>query len=325
MISNAAIISNLPAVFAFVVTVLMLNACDVDGGDNMPRISDQGLFMLADANHHQAEDTAQVAAAVYNDGEPINLVGGDVFEARTATERVILKHGGPVAGSYAASLQIDDSVQDVFLKVVHAPLEAREDRWYPIDILVTDPGPGELVGKSATLSFPPAVTISGPPSGTVFSSINDVLQISWVPVNEGDIMRVLAAVDCTDGLATTSYGVVVDNEVQLDMGLDDGFEALSLDKFIYDLDTGSDTIKFVADAALALLQELLNQLSAGNIDPDFLLKIRGANPIESTCEIRLFLQRQRPGQFDVAFDGGSVTGSSSAETTVIYMPSQATN
>ena len=108
--------------------------------------------------------------------------------------------------------------------------------------------------------------------------------------------------------------------MQLDIDLDDGSEAISLNKFIYDLNAGSTHFKFISDAALVLLQELLNQLSAGNIDPDFLLKQREANPIESTCEIRLFLQRQRPGQFDVIFDGGRVTGSSSAEVIVIYQP-----
>ena len=49
--------------------------------------------MLADVNRHEGDDSAQVAAAVFNDGEPVNLVGGDLFEARTATERVLLKAG----------------------------------------------------------------------------------------------------------------------------------------------------------------------------------------------------------------------------------------
>jgi len=310
------------------VAAVILAGCEIDGGDNLPRVPDQGLFMLADANRHEAEDSAQVAAAVFNDGEPVNLVGGDLFEARTATERVLLKQGGPIDGSYAASLpvdEVDDSVQDVFLDVVHLPLEAREDRWYPIDLIGTDPGPGELVGKSSTLSFPPEVTLTGPIAGTVYSSINNVIDIGWDPVDEGDFMRVLAAVECTDGLATSSYGVVVDNNVQLDMDIDDGSEAISLDKFIYDDNFGSSTVQFISDAALVMLQELLNQLSAGNIDPDFLLKTRDANPIESTCEIRLFLQRQRLGQFDVAFDDGRVTGSTSAEVTVIYQPPVHTN
>lgn len=320
MISHVTLISKISAVSASIAIIFVLNACEIDGSDNLPRVPDQGLFMLADANRHEAEDSAQVAAAVFNDGEPVNMVGGDLFEARTATERVLLKQGGPVTGSYAASLPVDNSVLDVFLDVVHEPLEARKDRWYPIDLIGTDPGPGELVGKSSMVSFPPAVTITGPLSGTVYSRINDVIDIGWDTAGAGDFMRVLASVECTDGLATSSYGVVVDNNLQLDMDLDDGSEALSLDKFIYDDNLGSSTVQFISDAALVMLQELLNQLSAGNIDPDFLLKQREANPIESTCEIRLFLQRQRLGQFDVVFDDGRVTGSTSAEVTVIYLP-----
>jgi len=322
--SNAILINKISAICAGITTVLLLNACDVDGGDNLPRVPDQGLFMLADANRHEAEDSAQVAAAVFNDGEPVNMVGGDLFEAQTATERVLLKQGGPVTGSYAASLPVDDSVE-VFLNVVHLPLEAREDRWYPIDLIGTDPGPGELVGKSSVVSFPDAVTFTPPYPDAVYDSINDVINLNWAPLNAGDFMRVLASVECTDGLATSSYGVVVDNDVQLDMDLDDGSEAISMDKFIYDDNLGSSTVQFISDAALVMLQELLNQLSAGNIDPDFLLKTREANPIESSCEIRLFLQRQRLGQFDVAFDDGRVTGSTSAEVTVIYLPPVHTN
>ena len=324
MNSNAILINKISAICAGITTVLLLNACDVDGGDNLPRVPDQGLFMLADANRHEAEDSAQVAAAVFNDGEPVNMVGGDLFEAQTATERVLLKQGGPVTGSYAASLPVDDSVE-VFLNVVHLPLEAREDRWYPIDLIGTDPGPGELVGKSSVVSFPDAVTFTPPYPDAVYDSINDVINLNWAPLNAGDFMRVLASVECTDGLATSSYGVVVDNDVQLDMDLDDGSEAISMDKFIYDDNLGSSTVQFISDAALVMLQELLNQLSAGNIDPDFLLKTREANPIESSCEIRLFLQRQRLGQFDVAFDDGRVTGSTSAEVTVIYLPPVHTN
>ena len=154
----------------------------------------------------------------------------------------------------------------------------------------------------------------------VYTSITDTIDLSWIQGdNVDDDMRVLSAIECTDGLATSSYGTVVDKTDVPSLDFDDGVEPISLDKFIYDLDQGSDTIRFLSDAALALVQELLNQLSAGNIDPDFLLKQRNANPIESTCEIRLFLQRQRAGQFDAAFDSGSVTGSTSDEVTILYI------
>lgn len=324
MIFSPLFRARLPGYVAAVFLTVALMGCEIDGGDNLPRVPDQGLFMYAEANRHEAEDSAEVVAAVFDDGEAVNLVGGDVFEARTATERVLLTKAGLFDGSYAESLPVDNSVQDVFFNVVHEPLEARSIRWYPIDILNIDPGPGELVGKSAMVSFPQTVTINAPVADTIYNSVNDKIDLDWLAGN-GDNMRVLASVECTDGLATSSYGVIVDNEVEADISLDDGVHAILLDKFIYDLNLGSSTIKFASDATLVLLQELLNTLSAGNIDPDFLLKKRDANPIESNCEIRLFLQRQLNGQFDTAFDAGSVVGSTSAEVTVLYMPVATTN
>ena len=324
MITTTPISCSFPGITASVAVVVLLAGCEIDGGDNLPRVPDQGLFMYAEANRHEAEGSAEVVAAVFDDGEAVNLVGGDVFEARTATARVLLTKGGFFDGTYAESLPVDNSVRDVFFNVVHEPIEARADRWYPVDILNIDPGPGELVGKSAMVSFPQPVTINAPAMDTVYNSINDGINLDW-DLGNGDNMRVLASVECTDGLAKSSYGVVVDEEVEAGMGVDDGAHSIALDKFIYDLNLGSSTIKFVSDATLMLLQELLNQLSAGNIDPDFLLKQRNANPIESSCEIRLFLQRQLNGQFDIAFDAGTVVGSTSAEVTVLYLPPVAAN
>ena len=303
----------------FLLAVFTSSGCTIEGGDNQPRVPDQGLFIYAEANRHEAEDTADVVAAVFDDGEAVNLVAGDVIEARTGTERVLLTRAGFFDGSYAESLPVDNSVVDVFFNIVHEPLEARANRWYPVDILNIDPGPGELVGKSSKVSFPQPVVILSPVADTVYSSITDAVDLQWIS-DIGDRMRVLAAVECTDGLATSRYGVVVDEEVETGMDLDDGSQAVLMDRFIYDLNLGSSTIKFVRDAALVLLQNLLNKLSAGNIDPDFLLKKREANPINSNCEIRLFLQRQLRGQFDVTFDAGTVFGSTSAEVIIYYQP-----
>lgn len=314
----------LPGFLLIVFVAFTSSGCGIEGGDNQPRVPDQGLFIYAEANRHEADATAEAVAAVFDDGEPVNLVGGDVIEARTGTERVLLTRAGFFDGSYAESLPVDNSVVDVFFDIVHEPLEARANRWYPVDILNIDPGPGELVGKSSKVSFPQPVVIVSPVADTVYSSITDAVDLQWI-AGVGDRMRVLAAVECTDGLATSSYGVVVDEEVETGMDLDDGSQTVGMDRFIYDLNLGSSTIKFVSDAALVLLQNLLNKLSAGNIDPDFLLKKREANPINSNCEIRLFLQRQLKGQFDVAFDDGSVFGSTSAEVIIYYQPAVPVN
>ena len=320
MITSAASLSSrLSGVFTSTFLAFAFSGCEIQGSDNVPNVPDLGLFMYAEANRHEAEDTAQVAAAVFKDGDAVNLLGGDVFEAHTDSERVLLKEEGFYKDSYAASLPIDNSVQDVFFNVVHEPLEAREHRWYPIDLVYIDPGPGELVGKSATVSFPQPVTITGPLPDTVYTSVNDDIVIDWVEFNDGDTMRVLSAVECTDGLATSSYGTVIE------IGADIGSATISMDKFIYDTNLGSKAIVFITDAALVLLQETLNQLSSGNIDPNFLAKTVTANPINSICDIRLFLQRRRQGQFDVTFDDGTVFGSTSAEVTVTYYPSVTTN
>jgi len=312
VIASATSSVSVYKVLASLFLTYLLAGCDIDSGNNLPPVPDTGLVMYAEANLHESQDTAQIAAAVYKDGEPVGLVGGDVFEAQTDTQRVLLKDGGYYDGSYAASLVID-VVQDVFFNVVHEPIEAREDRWYPIDIINIDPGPGELVGKSATVSFPPEVTITGPVSGAIYTSIADIVDLSWVAIGAGDTMRVLSLVSCSDGLASSSYSTVVD------VADDDGLEAIALNRFIFDINEGSADIKFISDAAQALLQELLNKLSVGEIDPDFVARKVEANPISSDCEIRLFLQRQRKGVFDVSFDDGVVLGSRSAEVTVNYV------
>jgi hypothetical protein len=291
--------------------IYMLAGCDVDSSNNIPPVPSSGLVMYAEANLHESEETAQIAAAVYRDGEPVGLVGGDVFEARTTTQRVLLKDRGSYAGSYSAPLVLDD-VQDVFFNVVHEPVEARDDRWYPVDLLNIDPGPGELVGRSATVSFPPEVIITSPASGAIYNSPLDIIDLSWLAIGAGDTMRVLSFVSCSDGLRNSSYATAVD------IVDDDGLEAIALNNFIFDVNEGSAEIRFISDAAQALLQELLDQLSDGNIDPDFVARKVDANPIVSNCEIRLFLQRQRKGVFDASFDDGLVIGSRSAEVTVHY-------
>ena len=304
--------TNAYGVLGIVLLAYVLVGCDVDSSNNIPPVPTTGLVMYAEANLHESEETAQIAAAVYRDGVPVGLIGGDVFEARTTTQRVLLKDSGSYDGSYAAPLVLD-VVQDVFLNVVHEPVEAREDRWYPVDLLNLDPGPGELVGKTATVSFPPEVTITGPVSGDVYTGINDMVDLSWAAIGAGDTMRVLSFVSCTDGTRNSSYGTVVE------IADDDGQEAVELNKFIFDANEGSAEIRFISDAAQALLQQLLDQLSAGNIDPDFVSKKVEANPVSSDCEIRLFLQRQRKGVFDASFDDGLVIGSRSAEVTVNYV------
>lgn len=298
-----------------VVFIAVLGGCEFESNNNLEGVPDLGLFIYLEANRHEGNGDIQVAAAVFKDAQPINLVGGDVFQAHTDTNSTLLNKSGFYTGSYAGSLPVDDIENEVAVTIIHEPIQAREDRWYPIDLINIDPGPGELVGQSATAEFPPPVSITTPQPAIPFTSINDTINLNWVAAVQGDTMRVRAATTCENDLATSTYG----SEVLV--GEDDGVESIAMEYFIFDSADEFPVLDFISDIALYTLQQILNDLSAGRIDPDFFARKIPANPIESDCEIRLFLFRQRLGTFDTAFDSGSVIGSTSAELIIHYSPS----
>jgi len=294
--------------------IVALSACEFEGSNNLQGVPDQGLFIYLEANRHENGDIAQIAAAVFKDSEPLNAVGGDVFKASTNTSEVLLTEAGYYTGSYYSSLPISDVDQDVTLTIVHEPVLAREDRWYPVDVINVDPGPSELVGNSVTVTLPPPVVITTAQTATPYISISDSINLTWGEGGEGDTMRIRAATTCDNGLNVSTYGT------EVALGDDDGIETITMNNFIFDSAEEFPAITFIANVGLGMLQQVLNDLSAGKADPDFFARQLPANPIESDCEIRLFLFRQRNGVFDNAFDNGSVKGSTSAEFTIYYSP-----
>lgn len=299
-------------IFYYLSVILTVSGCEFESDSNVSGVPEYGLFVFIEANHHKNSRGAQIAAAVFKDGEPVDLVAGDVFKANTDTAGVLLTNRGSYPGSYAGTLPVNANVQNAQLTIVHEPVKAREGRWYPVDLINTDPGPGELVGKSATVEFPPEVTIIEPLIVTPVNGTDALILLRWEPVSEGDTMLIRSAIICDNGLAVQTYGT------EMSLGEDDGSETISMNNFIYDSNIDNPVITFITGVARAMLQELLNDLSAGNIDPDFFSRRAPVNPAESECDIRLFLVRQRQGTFDTAFDSGSVTGSTSAEVATIY-------
>jgi hypothetical protein len=292
-----------------------LTACEVEVDDNVPGVPPTGLFAAVGANQHSGEDTVQVATAIFSDGEPIDLVGGDVVQASTINDSILLLERGFFNGSYAANLPNSANLDQIEFSIVHEPIEARQNRWYPVDLINIDPGPGDLGGASATIELPPEPVITTPPGG-IFTSIDDIFDINWDPLPAGDIIKVRSAITCDDGFKTSTYGTVA----TLADDSDDGSEGIRLDQFIYDLTSNDPQIDFITEEARAMLAELLSQLSNGVIDETFLANIAPVNPVTSECEIRLFLFRQRPGSFVSATTNGTIFGSRSAELTITYTP-----
>ena len=307
-----------PATKTLTIVVLLaaIVGCEFESNNNLEGVPDLGLFIYLEANHHEDNDVAQIAAAVFKDAQSINLVGGDIFQAHTDTNNILLNKSGFYTGSYAGSLPVNDLDTEVAVSIVHEPTDAREGRWYPYDTIQIDPGPGELVGNSATATFPPPVIIATQLPAVAFTSITDIIDLTWIPAGEGDTMRVRTATTCDNGFNISTYGT------EVLVGEDDGNESIAMNNFLFDASEQFPALIFLADIAVSMLQQVLNDLSGGRIDPNFFARKLPANPIESDCEIRLFLFRQRQGTFDTAFDSGSVIASTSSELTFYYSPNQ---
>jgi len=296
-----------------------LSACGFEDSNNVPGVPATGLFAAVAANQHSGEDSTQVAVAIFDDGEPINLVGGDVVRASTSAESILLLDRGFYKGSYVANLPNTANLDQINLSIVHEPVEARQNRWYPADLINIDPGPGELVGSSATINLPPEPEILLPVMDSLYTGINDSFDVSWTPLNPSnpdDIMKIQSAIICDNGIKTSSYGT----EVTLLDNSDDGFETVRLNQLIYDLTTVNPGIVFISGARRALLQAILEKLSSDAVADSFFANTNPVNPISSICEIQLFLFRQRPGSFSSPSTNGNIFGSRSSDVTIFYDP-----
>jgi len=305
--------ASLPSIFF---SMFLLSACDIEIDNNLPDIPPEGRFVVVGANQHTGIASVQVAIAIFDDATPVSLVGGDVVQASTSEDSILLLKDGVYNGSYAASLPNPANFNQVDFLMVHAPLEARQDRWYPVDLLNIDPGPGEIVGASAAILLPPHPLNLQTDSNNFINS-NDSFMLSWSPESAGDIMKVRSAVSCTDDTNTYTYGT----EATLIDDTDDGSENISLQQFIYDInDTTEPPFEFLLGQSRAALQELLTLIKEEGIAEDFFNSVSLVNPIDSTCEIQLFLFRQRDSAFDSIETNGRIFGSRSADLTLNYNP-----
>jgi len=300
----------------FIFSLFLLSACDIDIDHNLPDIPPEGRFVVVGANQHNNIGSAEIAIAIFDDAIPVPLVGGDVVQASTSEDSILLLKDGIYIGSYAASLPNPANFNQVDFLVVHEPLEARQGRWYPVDLLNIDPGPGEFVGASASVILPPP-PLDLQTDNSNFMSINDSFTLSWSAETAGDIMKVRSAVSCFDDDNIYTYGT----EAALIDNTDDGSETIGLEQFIYDINDSSEPpFTFLLGQSRAALQELLNKLIDEGIAEDFFNSITLINPIDSSCEIRLFLFRHRDGAFDSVETNGRIFGSRSADTTLFYNP-----
>ena len=299
------------------VSLLLLSGCPTGSTSNSQSSQfNDGLNAEIQANIHEGETSAKVVAAVFQDGVRVNLIAADVFEATTATKGVLLKSVNVHTGDYIGTLPIDDKNQPVTITIQHKPIEAREDRWYPIDILNVDPGPGELVGRFATVSFPSELDLLGPSNNTIYIDRDDNINITWTASGrDDDAMRLSAAVSCSNSSADLSYGL----SYSISEDDNDGLYTIAMNKLVYNDSITAIALEFVEHITRIFLAATIEVLTFGLIDESDLtgspINIETAN-----CDINLTLIRERDGDLDDEFDGGKAIGSTSASTTILYRP-----
>ena len=298
-------------------SLLLLSGCPTGSTSNSQSGQfNDGLTAKIQANIHEDETDAKVVAAAFQDGARINLIAADVFEATTATKGVLLKSVNVHTGDYIGTLPIDDKEQPVTITIQHKPIEAREDRWYPIDILNVDPGPGELVGRFATVSFPSELDLLGPSNNTVYLDRDDNINITWTPSGNGnDDMRLSTAVTCSNSSAELSYGL----SYSISSGDNTGLYTIAMNKLVYNDSITALALEFVEHITRIFLAATIEVLTFGLIEESDLtnstIDIETAN-----CDINLTLIRERKGSLDDEFDDGIAIGSTSASTTILYRP-----
>ena len=184
-----------------------LSACFLGTGnqDSLRQpVSQTGISVGLQVNLPLNATQADAVASIYKDGVRQPLVGGDFFQADTTTDSAMLKSLENLSGDYRGKVAVAGSADAVTLSTQYDPIRARQDRWYPVDQLLIDPGPNQdLVGYSETVTFPaPLQNLAI--NNTIFTSRSDNIVLTWDAAN-GQQMNSTAVVTChtSDGNAYT--------------------------------------------------------------------------------------------------------------------------
>lgn len=226
---------------AVAVSTVLLAACFGGTGkaDKLRNpVSATGISLGLQVNLEAGREEANAAASIYKDGVRQPLVGGDFFSATSQDDgdSNVLRSIENLGGSYVGTVGVLDRDDLVTIATEYDPERAREDRWYPVDELLVDPGPNEdLVGYEETFSFPADMENLGI-NQTNFVSRNDDIVLTWTPVADATGMQitsnsvatcystsgrsysfprfeVLNLLDTDDGTVALRVGTIIPSEV----------------------------------------------------------------------------------------------------------------
>ena len=284
-----------------------------DDGKINDRAPENGLYIEVELSQHSGLDIVMAVTSIFQDGKPRQLVGGDVVKVSQGSAYTLLtnRHAGLQGYSNQLAVLADNAGQPFHVEIVHEPIETREDRWYPSDIIYTDTGPGDLVGLNTEITLPEPLTLTNAnteDSPQLFSSNLPDIDIQWAAGSNAETIYLRALVDCNDGVKTHRY--LSEHE----LGGDDGFESIALSDIIYDLADEYPLLHLAKDLAKVLLQDTLNQLSKGNIGANYIQALSPLNPIASDCDIHAYVYRWAQTDIDNDIGKARIVGSTSDVT-----------
>ncbi|MCG8317478.1 MAG: hypothetical protein MI976_30035 [Pseudomonadales bacterium] len=302
-----------------VVFSVFLSACFTGNSkDNLREPpAPEGISLELQVNLANGSTTADVAAAIYKDAVRQPLVGGDFFiaETRNAEDYVVLKSLQNLSGDYHGELSVSDNNDVVSVSTEYDPEVAREDRWYPVDELLVDPGPNEeLIGFGNSFGFPEIVEASLGQS--VYSSRAEPILLSWNP-GSGDQMRAVSLVTCygADGESysyprVTVLGVDDDGEAN-----NDGDDSLLVSHVIPNETIANAIISFYEEVATIIALSILETYTFGLIDAK---NIPLNSFVLTSCDVDLTLFREV--EIESSLDGGHEIASTSDTVSFTFQP-----
>ncbi|MCP5015866.1 MAG: hypothetical protein GY938_11455 [Ketobacter sp.] len=300
----------------FVVFVSLLCASCYTGSNDSLRnpVSQQGVSATIQANLPFGAMEAQVAASLYKDGRKQALVGGDIVVASSdnGLHSSILRSIENLGGDYIANIQVDDSGQGVEFAVEHDPVAAREDRWYPVDELLVDPGPGELVGYTFDVNFPSEIMLTSPLPTDTYTSRGQTIALNWNTETDGDQIRLTSVQTCFSGDQSVQWATST-----IINSTDTGSHDISVGSLIPSTTVVNAISDFFQQISVMIVSSVLEAYTFGLVSADDI--DLGSYNLDY-CTISLTVFREISNDLGADISGGYAIGSASDTVTVRYEP-----
>jgi len=293
--------------------VVIMSGCKSSNSNDSLRdpVSDTGISAAIQANLPLGAMQSQVAASVYKDGVKQPLVGGDIFKAYSESTSTILRSIENLSGDYVSELNTLNPGFGVNFEVEFDPQAAREDRWYPADTLVVDPGPSDLIGYSAHVDFPAELRLASPQAGEVYLDRSDQIMLSWNASADTEQIRITSIQQC-------DYpGGALEWARSFTYPTDTGTQSIPVGDLVPSTGLLNSVATIVGQLSVILSSLAIEAITYGLVD---------AKPINisgyqvQTCTITLTVFREVAGQLGAGVTGGYAIASTSDSVSVVFQP-----